>query len=57
MAKKPNRISEADLLVPTLRKPAPQPNDRMSTSWLTGGLVLPGPATIIRGSVAPTRSR
>jgi hypothetical protein len=34
MAKKPNRISEADLLIPTLRKLASQPNGRMSTSRL-----------------------
>jgi hypothetical protein len=34
MAKKPDRISEADLLIPTLRKLASQPNGRMSTSRL-----------------------
>jgi len=34
MAKKPNRISEADLLIPTLRKLASQPSGRMSTSRL-----------------------
>jgi hypothetical protein len=34
MAKKPNRISEADLLIPTLRLLASQPNGRMATSRL-----------------------
>jgi hypothetical protein len=34
MAKKLNRISEANLLIPTLRKLASQPNGRMSTSRL-----------------------
>jgi hypothetical protein len=34
MAKKPNRVSEADLLIPTLRKLASQPNGRMTTSRL-----------------------
>jgi hypothetical protein len=34
MAKKPHRISEADLLIPTLRKLAAQPNGRMTTSKL-----------------------
>lgn len=34
MAKKPNRVSEADLLIPTLRKLASQPNGRMATSRL-----------------------
>jgi hypothetical protein len=34
MPKKANRISEADLLIPTLRKLDSQPNGRMSTSRL-----------------------
>ena len=34
MTKKPNCISEADLLIPTLRKLASQPNGRMPTSCL-----------------------
>ena len=38
MAKKPDRISEADLLIPTLRKLASQPNGRMSTSQLISEL-------------------
>jgi hypothetical protein len=34
MAKKPNRISEADLLIPTLRLLAAQPSGRMTTTRL-----------------------
>ena len=40
MAKKPDRISEADLLIPTLRKLASQPNGRMSTSQLISELEI-----------------
>jgi hypothetical protein len=34
MAKKSSRVSESDLLIPTLRKLAAQPNGKMSTSRL-----------------------
>jgi hypothetical protein len=40
MAKKPNRISEADLLIPTLRLLASQPNGRMTTSRLISELEI-----------------
>jgi hypothetical protein len=40
MAKKPDRISESDLLIPTLRKLASQPNGRMSTSRLISELEI-----------------
>jgi len=40
MAKKPDRISEADLLIPTLRKLASRPNGRMSTTQLISELEI-----------------
>jgi hypothetical protein len=40
MAKKSNRVSEADLLIPTLRKLAAQPNGRMTTSRLISELEI-----------------
>jgi hypothetical protein len=38
MAEKPNRISEADLLIPTLRILAAEANGRMTTSRLISEL-------------------
>src|SRR5271156_6268494 len=38
MARKPNRVSESDLLIPTLRILAEQPNGRMTTSRLIAEL-------------------